>query len=123
MDEAVSAISRLFYRLLGNAEQHHESRWPDSTGGITTLGLQCQGKEKGYCTHFQIDGSVLYVGDGTGLKGERVGALEEDDRWHLLTLMQLLHQTDLDSLADRYSTAILGIWERPIPRVFSLPGY
>nr|WP_309684936.1 hypothetical protein [Armatimonas sp.] len=77
-------------------------------GGITALGIERSGTTRAYCATFQPDGTVFYAGEGSGLEGERIGKVEVAPLWSLL---QLLAESDLNSLADSYTYAADCVYE------------
>lgn len=103
MTPSATAISTLFEKQQRQQEVRTEVVPLDidgqGMGRITALGLQRISSRKCYCATFQTDGNVVYAGEGAGLDGEHVGEFSRDD---LMRLHCLLHQSDMESLADSY---------------------
>ncbi|WP_395095155.1 hypothetical protein [Armatimonas sp.] len=104
--------SELFHLYCQQTNRREEtlglSRDNKPPGGITALGIERSGTTRAYCATFQPDGTVFYAGEGSGLEGERTGKVEVAPLWSLL---QLLAESDLNSLADSYQYAADFIYE------------
>ena len=109
MPNPASELFHLYCQQTNRREETLGLSWHNKPpGGITALGIERSGTTRAYCATFQPDGTVFYAGEGVGLDGERLGKVEIAPLWSLL---QLLAESDLHTLADCFSYAADWVYE------------